>query len=77
MKCVVGKRGETQPGTTTVTFERGKRTLVMREVPAEVCENCGKDHVNETVDHEELADKMAQSDVQVDVREYVPGSMTC
>jgi YgiT-type zinc finger domain-containing protein len=79
MKCVVCKSGETHPGTTTVTFERDGLTLVMKEVPAEICENCGEDYVDETVAREirELADKMARSGAQIDVRKYVPGSVTC
>ena len=43
MKCVVCKSGETHEGTTTVTLERDGLTLVMKEVPAEICDNCGED----------------------------------
>ena len=42
MKCVVCKQAETRPGVTTVTFERGDSTFVVREVPAQVCPNCGR-----------------------------------
>jgi len=35
MKCVVCKQAETRPGVTTVTFERGDSTFVVREVPAQ------------------------------------------
>jgi YgiT-type zinc finger domain-containing protein len=79
MKCVVCKSGVTRHGTTTVTFEREGLTLVMKEVPAEICMNCGEDYVGEAVAHEimVLADKMAQSGAQVDVRRYIPGSVTC
>lgn len=37
MKCPVCKQAETRPGVTTVTFERGDSTFVVREVPAQVC----------------------------------------
>ena len=79
MKCVVCKNGETRPGKTTVTFERDGLTLVMKEVPAEICTNCGEDYVDESVAREitALAEKMSQSGAQVDVRRYVPGSVTC
>ena len=46
MKCVVCKQAETRPGVTTVTFERGDSTFVVREVPAQVCPNCGEDYVS-------------------------------
>jgi len=79
MKCVVCKNGETRPGKTTVTFERDGLTLVMKEVPAEICTNCGEDYVDESVAREIIAmvEKMSQSGAQVDVRRYVPGSVTC
>ena len=79
MKCVVCKSGETRPGTTTVTFERDGLTLVMKEVPAEICHNCGEDYVDESVSRDimAMAEKMSRSGAQVDVRRYVPGSVTC
>ena len=79
MKCVVCKNGETRPGKTTVTFERDGLPLVMKEVPAEICTNCGEDYVDESVAREiiAMAEKMSQSGAQVDVRRYVPGSVTC
>ena len=49
MKCVVCKSGEARPGTTTVTLEREGLTLVMKEVPADICVNCGEDYVDSSV----------------------------
>ena len=42
MKCAICKNGETYPGTTTVTLTRGEATIVIKNVPAEVCDNCGE-----------------------------------
>jgi len=42
MQCVICKQGETRPGTATVTLERGATTVVIKDVPADVCENCGE-----------------------------------
>ncbi|MBV8362877.1 MAG: YgiT-type zinc finger protein, partial [Deltaproteobacteria bacterium] len=36
MKCVVCKHGDTRPGSTTVTLERGGGTLVVKSVPARI-----------------------------------------
>jgi YgiT-type zinc finger domain-containing protein len=47
MKCPICQHGETVPGETTVTLERGNTTLVIKGVPAEVCENCGEAYVDE------------------------------
>jgi YgiT-type zinc finger domain-containing protein len=80
MKCVICKHGETKEGTTTVTLDRDGMTLVVKDVPAQVCMNCGEDYVDEQVAHEILliAERMAKSGALVDVRRYVPGSaMPC
>ncbi len=72
MKCVVCKFGETQPGTTTVTLEPGGTTLVVKGVPAEICENCGESYVSEEITHQlmALADEARRAGVQVDVRQF-------
>ncbi|MFA5415171.1 MAG: type II toxin-antitoxin system MqsA family antitoxin [Methanoregula sp.] len=80
MKCVICKHGDTKEGTTIVTFDRNGMTLVVKDVPAQVCTNCGEDYVNEHIAHEILtiAKRMAKSGAQVAVRRYVPGSaMPC
>jgi hypothetical protein len=42
----------------------------------QVCTNCGEDYVDDQIAHEILiiAEKMAKSGAQVDIRRYVPGS---
>jgi YgiT-type zinc finger domain-containing protein len=41
MKCMVCRHGETKPDFTTFAVERNGAILVVRGVPARVCENCG------------------------------------
>jgi len=74
MKCVICKRGETSPGKTTVTLERGRMTLVFKGVEAEVCRNCGEAYVDEGISAQLLAEaeEAARSGVQVSVREFLP-----
>ena len=74
MKCVICKAGETSPGKTTLTLERGNTTLVFKNVPARVCANCGETYVEEEISARLLlaAEDAAQSGVLVDVREYAP-----
>ena len=55
MKCIVCRHGETRPGATTVTFHRDGYTLVVNDVPADVCENCGEAYVDEAVTEQLLA----------------------
>ncbi len=73
MKCVICKQAETISGTTTVTLERGEFTYVVKDVPAQVCPNCGEDYVSEKVTSELLktAETMVQSGTLVDIRHYL------
>jgi YgiT-type zinc finger domain-containing protein len=73
MKCVICKNGETTPKNITVTLERDGVTLVMRGVPADVCENCGEEYVSREVT-KNLLQKAKEASAQgahLDVREYV------
>ncbi len=74
MKCVICKYGETVPGTTTITLERDELTLVVKNVPAQVCANCGEAYVSEkdTAQTLEEAEQMAEAGALVDVRQYTP-----
>jgi len=49
MKCVICKHGETAPGKVTVTLQRGRSTIIIRDVPAMVCDNCGEYYLSEDV----------------------------
>ena len=72
MNCVICKRGETQRGTTTITLERGETTVVFKNVPAQVCGNCGEPYLDEEISEKLLqaAEEAARSGVLVDVREF-------
>ena len=39
MICVICKRGNTKPGNATLTLERGGMSLVVKAVPAQVCDS--------------------------------------
>ena len=72
MNCVVCKHGETRPGQVTVTLQRGATTVILKQVPAEVCENCGEAYVDEETARKllETAEAEAGAGAQVEVREY-------
>lgn len=72
MKCAICKHGETEPGTTTITLERDSLTLVIKNVPAQVCENCGEAYVDEATTREllETAEAEVRAGTQVEIREY-------
>lgn len=76
MKCIVCHNGETKPGTTTLTFHREGQTVVVNEVPAEVCENCGEAYVAEDVTTQVLniAARAREAHAQVLVRDFAPAA---
>jgi len=52
---------------------REQLTLVVKDVPAQVCENCGEEYIDADITARliQTAEEAAQSGVQVDVREYM------
>lgn len=47
MKCVICKNGETKNGLTSLSLERADVTIVVKNIPAEICENCGERYISE------------------------------
>lgn len=73
MRCVICKQGETVPGTATVTLSRDGTTIVVKGVPARVCENCGEEYIDEEITDGllQFAEEAASRGVEIDVRQYV------
>lgn len=72
MKCVICKTGETHPGKTTVTLQRGRTVVVIRDVPAEICEDCGEYYLDEVAARRVYADaeQSFQRHVEVEIQSY-------
>lgn len=72
MKCVICQYGETESGITTVTLTRGEATIVIRDVPAQVCTICGEEYVDSGTGKRlsQIAEAALNEGVQVDVRRY-------
>ena len=73
MKCVICRNGEAQPGTATVTLERDGSVLVVKGVPASICENCGEEFLDEAVSSHllEMGEESVRNGEKVNVRDYV------
>lgn len=73
MKCVICKHGETGRGTATATLTRDTTTVVIKGVPADVCDNCGEEYLDEATTARLLrtVEEAARAGVEVDVREYI------
>lgn len=72
MNCRICKTGTTQPGTTTVTLERATTVIVIKDVPAQVCENCGEYYLSEETSSRiyALAEEAVKRKVEVEVLHY-------
>jgi len=72
MKCIICKHGETKQGTTTITLERGSATIVFKDVPAQICDNCGEKYVDSTITKELLrkANELVSNGTEVDIRKF-------
>ena len=72
MKCVICKVGETHNGFANVTLEREKSIIIIKQVPAEICNNCGEYYLNEEITESLLkkAEVVVQSKVELEVIQY-------
>ncbi len=72
MTCLICKQGNTSPGRTTVTLQRGDCTVVFKGVPADVCENCGEYYLDEEVTRElqRRAEVAVKNGAEVEILAY-------
>jgi YgiT-type zinc finger domain-containing protein len=72
MRCIVCRHGDTRPGTTTAAFHRDGHTVVVNEVTAGVCENCGEAYVDEDVTEQllKMASEARRAQVRILVRAF-------
>lgn len=72
MKCILCRQGETQPGKVTVTLQRGESTIIIKDVPAEVCENCGEYYLEEQIAEKilSMAEEAVSKNVEVEILRF-------
>ena len=72
-RCTFCKSGRLRPGHTTMTLERGTMTVVIKQVPARVCDTCGEAYLEEEVVEQLFreADEAVARGAEVEVRHYV------
>ena len=69
MNCVICKTGQLSAGTANVTLQRGETTVVIKNVPADVCDNCGEYYLSEEMAARvlELGESAVKKGVEVEV----------
>jgi YgiT-type zinc finger domain-containing protein len=72
MTCLICKHGETKSGSTTLVFERGTSTVIIKNIPAEICDNCDEAFLAENVSREvlDLANKNVGKGIEVEILNF-------
>lgn len=72
MKCVLCKHGDTSPGKVTVTLERGGAVVIIKEVPADVCAECGEYYLDRTATARvmSLGEEAVKRNAEVEIVKY-------
>ena len=72
MICVICKNGKTQNGHVTVTVHRGETTVILKRVPADVCDNCGEYYLSSEVAARvlERAESAVKSGAEVEILRF-------
>jgi YgiT-type zinc finger domain-containing protein len=72
MPCVICKIGNTKSGLVTVTLQREDCIVILKKVPAEICENCGEYYLSENITEKILqqAEKAVNNGAEVEIIKY-------
>ena len=70
--CVICRTGQRHPGQATRTLQRADVIVVIRGIPADVCDNCHEPYFEEDVVRELLTlfDAAIAAGVKTEVREF-------
>ena len=72
MNCPICRHGNMNTGFTSLTLEKENATLVIKHVPAEICDNCGEAFVDEEVGRKvsEIAESELKKGIEIEVIHY-------
>ena len=72
MKCALCRHGDTAPGEATVTLQRGETIVVVKAVPADICENCGEYYLSAAVTEKVMskAEDAVKNGAEVEILRY-------
>ncbi len=73
MNCMTCEHGALKRGIGTFEVDHAGTKLVVKQVPALVCDNCGDEYFEGTIAAELLlqAEQAAMAGIESDIREYV------
>jgi YgiT-type zinc finger domain-containing protein len=72
MSCVICRNGKTHEGYVTVTVQRGEKAVILKQVPADVCDNCGEPYLSSEVAAQvlERAESAVKSGAEVEILRF-------
>lgn len=72
MRCALCKHGETKEGFVTVTLQRGESIIIIKNVPADVCENCKEYYLSKDITSKVLqqAEDAVKKGVEVEILRF-------
>ena len=72
MKCVLCRNGETQNGETLFTISQDRVAVIVKNVPAQVCPNCGEAYVDDVTASRifNQAEELVKSDNEVEILHF-------
>ena len=72
MNCVICKHSETGPGFATVVLTRGGAIIIIKNVPAEICKNCGEYYLSSEMTKNifKIADEAVKKGAEIEIIKY-------
>ncbi len=72
MTCPICKHGKTTAGLTTLIFQREKSTIIIKSVPADICDNCSESFISEDISKKilDIADREVKKGIEVEILNY-------
>lgn len=72
MKCVICRTGDTTEGVANVTLNRGETTVLIKDVPAQICDNCGEYYLDNEVTNRvmSLGDIAVENNAIIEILEF-------
>lgn len=72
MICIICRNGTTNPEHATVTLQKGDTTVILKQVPADVCQTCGEYYLSSEVTARVLAkaESAVRSGAEVEILKF-------
>jgi len=72
MECIICKNGQTKAGMVSVMLQRGECTVIIKNVPADICENCGEYYLSASITSKvlEKAEEAVKKGAEVEILKF-------